>query len=64
MKKRKIFQKYRVTNSKEVAQLIETLKQKVQAKAQRIRRYEKRKRSAVRIRCLKTTPKNFRETWA
>jgi hypothetical protein len=32
-----------VTNAREVAQLTETLKQKVQAKAQRIRRYEKRK---------------------
>ena len=41
-KKRKIFQKYRVTNAREVAQLTETLKQKVQAKAQRIRRYQKR----------------------
>jgi len=41
-KKGKIFQKYRVTNAREVAQLTETLKQKVQAKAQRIRRYEKR----------------------
>jgi len=41
-KKRKIFQKYRVTNAREVAQLTETLKQKMQAKAQRIRRYEKR----------------------
>jgi hypothetical protein len=41
--KRKIFQKYRVTNAREVAQLIETLKQKVQAKARRIRRYEKKK---------------------
>ena len=41
-KKRKIFKKYRVTNAREVAQLTETLKQKVQAKAQRIRRYEKR----------------------
>ena len=41
-KKRKIFKKYRVTNDKEVAQLTETLKQKVQAKAQRIRRYQKR----------------------
>ena len=37
-KKRKIFQKYKVTNAREVAQLTETLKQKVQAKAQRIRR--------------------------
>jgi len=41
-KERKIFQKYRVTNAWEVAQLTETLKQKVQAKSQRIRRYEKR----------------------
>jgi len=41
-KKRKIFQKYRVTNAREVAQPTETLRQKVQAKAQRIRRYEKR----------------------
>jgi len=31
-----------MTNVREVAQLTETLKQKVQAKAQRIRRYEKR----------------------
>ena len=37
-KKRKILKKYRVTNTREVAQLTETLKQKVQAKAQRIRR--------------------------
>jgi hypothetical protein len=41
-KKRKIFKKYRVTNATEVAQLTETLKQKVQTKAQRLRRYEKR----------------------
>ena len=41
-KKRKIFQKYRVTNAKEVAQLTETLKRKVQAKAKRIRRCEKK----------------------
>ena len=41
-KKRKILQKYRVTNGREVAQLTETLKQKVQAKAQSNRRYEKR----------------------
>ena len=42
-KKKKIFRKYRVTNDREVAQLTETLKQKVQEKAQRIRRYEKGK---------------------
>jgi len=40
-KKKKIFQKYRVTNARDVAQLTETLEKKVQAKAQRIRRYEK-----------------------
>jgi lactate dehydrogenase-like 2-hydroxyacid dehydrogenase len=44
-KKRKIFQKCRVTNTREVAQLTEALKQKVQEKAQRIRRYEKGKPS-------------------
>ena len=37
-KYRNIFKKYRVTNAREVAQLTETLKQKVQARAQRIRR--------------------------
>jgi len=41
-KKRKIFQKYSVTNASDVGHLTETLKQKVQAKAHRIRRYEKR----------------------
>jgi len=34
-KKRKIFKKYRVTYAREVAQLTQTLQQKVQAKAQR-----------------------------
>jgi len=61
-KKRKIFKKYRVTNAREVAKLTETLKQKVQAKAQRFRRYEKRETSIVRMRCLKKTLKNFTET--
>ena len=42
LRKRKVFKKYRVTNAREVAQLTETLKQKMQAKAKRIRRYEKR----------------------
>jgi hypothetical protein len=41
-KKRKIFKKYSVTNAREVGQLTETLKQKVQAKIQRSGRYEKR----------------------
>jgi hypothetical protein len=56
-KKRKIFKRYRVTSAREVAQLTETLKQKVQA--QRIRRYKKGKPSIVRIKCLKKTLKNF-----
>ena len=38
----KIFNKYRVTNAREIALMTETLKQKMQAKAQKIRRYEKR----------------------
>ena len=38
----KIFQKHKVTNARELAQLTETLKQKLQEKSQRIRRYEKR----------------------
>ena len=62
-KKRKIFQKYRVTNPREVAQVTETLKQKVQAKAQRIRRYGKGKPSIVRIRCFKKILKNFTDIW-
>jgi len=41
-KRGRFLKKYRVTNAREVAQMTETLKQKVQAKAQRIRRYEYR----------------------
>jgi len=37
-KKWNIFKKYRMTNAREIAQLTETLKQKVQEKSQRIRR--------------------------
>jgi hypothetical protein len=53
-----------MTNAMEVAHLTEILKQKVQAKTQRIRRYEKGKPSIARIRCLKKTLKNFTETWS
>ena len=63
-KKRKIFQKYKVTNGREVALLTETLKQKVQTKAKIFRRYEKRELSIDRIRCLKKTLQDFTETWA
>ena len=63
-KKRKIFNKYRVTTTREVAHLTEPLKQKVQAQAQRIRRYENRKSSIVRIRCSKGKLKNFTVSWA
>ena len=62
-KKRKIFKKYSVTSFREVAQLTETLKQNVQAKARTIRRYKKGKPSTVSIRCLKKTIKNFTKTW-
>ena len=40
-KRGRFLKKYRVTNAREVAQMTETLKQKVQANAQRITRYEK-----------------------
>jgi hypothetical protein len=36
--KRKVLQKYKMANARETAQLVETLKQKVQAKAQKIKR--------------------------
>jgi len=58
-KKRKIFQKYRVTNAREVAQLTETLKQKVQAKAQRIRRYEKSETQYSQNKMFKEDTKRF-----
>ena len=58
-KKRKVFQKYRVTNAREVAQLTETLKQEVQAKAQRIRRYEKRETQNSQKKMFKADTKKF-----
>ena len=58
-KKRKIFQKYRVTNAREVAQLAETLKQKVRAKAQRIRRYKKRETQYTENKMFKEDTKKF-----
>jgi ribosome-binding protein aMBF1 (putative translation factor) len=61
---RKIFQTYRVTNAREVAQLTETLKQKLQAKAQRIRRYEKRETQYSQNKMFKETLKHFTENWA
>jgi len=63
-KKRKIFKKFSVTNAREVAQMTETFKHKMQANAQRISRYKKGKLSIVIIRCMKKTPKHFTETWA
>ena len=58
-KKRKIFQKYSVTNAREVAQLTETLKQKLQAKAQRIRRYEKKENQYSQNKVCKENTKKF-----
>jgi cytidylate kinase len=46
-KNRIFFQKYKVTNSREIAQLTERLKQKVHTKAQRIRRYKVRKNQYI-----------------
>jgi hypothetical protein len=58
-KKRKIFQNYSVTNAREVGQLTETLKQKEQAKAQRIRRYEKRETQYSQNKMFKEDTKKF-----
>ena len=58
-KSRKIFKKYRVTNAREVAQLTEKLKQKVQAKAQRIRQYEKRETQYSQNKMFKEGIKKF-----
>ena len=48
-----------MTNTREVAQLTETLKQKVQAKSQRIRRYEKRETRYSQNKMLKEDTKKF-----
>ena len=58
-RKKTIFKKYRVTNAREVAQLTETLKQKVQAKAQRIGRYEKRETQYRQNKMFKEDTKKF-----
>jgi len=58
-KKRKVFQKYRMTNAREVAQLTETLKQKVQSKSQRIRWYEKRETQYSQNKMFKEDTKKF-----
>jgi hypothetical protein len=46
-------------NVREVAQLTETLKQKVQAKAQRLRRYEKRETQYSENKMFKEDTKRF-----
>jgi len=48
-----------VTNAREVAQLTETLKQKVQAKAQRIRRYKKGENQYSQNKMFKEDTKKF-----
>jgi hypothetical protein len=63
VKKRKIFQKYKATDPKEIAQLIENLKQKIQAKAQRIRRYERRKNQYIQNKLFKKTQSNSTDIW-
>jgi DNA-binding protein H-NS len=54
---RKTFQKYSVTNARELAQQKETLRQK--AEAQRIRRYEKRENQYNQNKMFKEDTKNF-----
>ena len=58
-KRGRFLKKYRVTNAREFAHLTETLKQKVQAKAQRIRRYEKRKTQYSQNKIFKEDIKKF-----
>jgi hypothetical protein len=53
-----------VTNAREVAKLTETMKQKVQVKAQRIRRYEEWETQYSQNKKFKDDTKNFTETWA
>ena len=48
-----------MTNAKEVAQLTETLKQKVQAKAHKIKRYEKRETQYSQNKMFKEDTKNY-----
>jgi hypothetical protein len=60
-KRGRFLKKYSVISAREVGQLTETLKQKAQAKAQRIRRYKKGKPSIVRIRCLKKILKTLQK---
>ena len=63
-RKRKIFKKYSVTNAREVGQLTETLKQKVQAKGQRIRRYKKMETQYSQNKMFKeNTKKKITETY-
>ena len=48
-----------MTNAREVAQLTETLTQKLQTKAQRIRRYEKRETQYSQNKMFKEDTKKF-----
>jgi hypothetical protein len=63
-KKREVFQKYRMKNAKEFAQLTGTLKRKCKQKPKELEGMKKGKPIIVRIRCLKKILKQFRETWA
>jgi hypothetical protein len=55
----KTLKNYRVTNAREFAQLTETIKQKVQAKAQRIKRYEKRETRCIQNKMFKENTKEL-----
>jgi ABC-type polar amino acid transport system ATPase subunit len=51
-----------VTNVRELAQVTETLKQKLKAKPQELEGMQKGKSSIARVKCLKKIIKNFTET--
>jgi hypothetical protein len=53
-----------VTKARKVAQLIETLKQRAQAKPKESEGMKKLELPVSKIGCLRKTPKNFREMWA
>ena len=61
-KKQRIKKKYKITTNQELQTVRESLKMKIQAKAQRIRRYGKRSKQFSQTGCLQTIGKGSSET--
>jgi hypothetical protein len=59
IKNSRILQKYKVTYAKEAAEVILKLKQKIQANAQGIRRYEKGKHQYIQNKMIKEDTNQF-----